>query len=259
VLLALFVWAGVAGAQLAVTGAGQPTTASTCSDPNWSNVVLLIGNDNAASGSTTFIDQSSKGHNMSAIRGSPAYSNTQAPSGMTAAIHFTGSSSEGLTVGANSDFEFGSGNFTLELFFYPTAVSSDQTIFTQTVQTTNTNGWDIEIGFPSSGDLYAEIVNSQSNVLSGNTSSLITANAWHHAAFYRSGTSWYLAVDGTVTSLGTHPLTISNSGNPANIAALSGQTGFGMDGYVASARITKGIARYGASNFTAPSLPLPHC
>src|SRR5262245_35897769 len=75
-------------AQLMLLGVGPGATGGACADPNWASVVLLIGNDNATNGTTTYADQSGK-HTVTAFAGTPTYSNSSPPTGMTTSIAFT--------------------------------------------------------------------------------------------------------------------------------------------------------------------------
>ncbi len=65
-----------------------------------------------------------------------------------------------------------------------------------------------------------------------------------------------------MTSLATSATALFNTTNGVYVGdqgnvAVGGTNPF--TGQVAAIRITKGVARYGAGNFTPPSLPLPHC
>ncbi len=47
---------GADAGTLSLMGAGPGAAGSACADPNWSSVVLLAFNDDAATGTTTFVD-----------------------------------------------------------------------------------------------------------------------------------------------------------------------------------------------------------
>ena len=90
-----------------------------------------------------------------------------------------------------------------------------------------------------------------------NGSTMITgtrpsADAWHHIAMTRDGTTLRLFVDGSLHGSATNNGTgVSQTNNPLRI----GDTGGGrnsLDGYIDDFRITYGKARY-TSNFTAPT------
>ena len=253
--LAVLILSGsVALAQLLLTGAGQPVNGggSTC-DPNFSSVVLLLGNDNAANGTTTFADQSNSAHTLTSS--GAAYSNLTAPAGMSTSINVPGSNS--YVKSANStDWQLGSGNFTIEfwikipnqtgLFLLNTLVSGVDELMMEPngsnfiqYAATNTSTWDIENGSTPYG-------------------SSAYQNTWTHIAFYRVGTQFYNSMGGSVTNTGTSSGTMLATANPLAMGDQAG-SGSAFNGNFASLRITKGVARYGSSNFTPPSLPLPHC
>jgi hypothetical protein len=231
-------------------------------DPDFSSVVLLVGNDSAANGSTTFTDQSNSAHNLTIGSGNPAYSNTTAPTGLSSSIEIPGSGA--FIESANSaDWQFGSGNWTIELFFNARA-SSEQTLVT----TMSLSG--VVDEFLVALNVSGETTFGFSHVTTGGTWDLIsggvtgggayTANVWTHVAWSRVGSNFYSAVGGTSTLIGTSPNAAAATTNPLAIGATSSDnTSWPLNGYAAAIRITKGVARYGSNNFTPPSLPLPNC
>jgi hypothetical protein len=254
-LVALTLWGAAASAQLTLTGAGQRTNGSgnTC-DPNFSGVVLLVGNDNVSSGTTTFTDQSNSAHSVTIRSGSIAYSNITAPTGMTTSINIPGSGA--LLQSANSaDWQFGSGNFTIEAYFNPTSVSVTQDIIDTLDNGSGFDEFQVYLNSSTSAGLASENGTAWNvNVTKGN----VTVAAWHHLAFYRTGSSFYIALDGAVSSVSTDSNSLLATTDDLLIGAVSGGSQ-SFTGYLASIRITKGVARYGSSNFTPPSLPFPHC
>ena len=107
----------------------------------------------------------------------------------------------------------------------------------------------------SSGWLIYQYGNNLDVYMNGST--LITgtrpsADAWHHIAMTRDGTTLRLFVDGSLHGSATTTGTgVSQTNNPLRI----GDTGGGrnaLDGYIDDFRITYGKARY-TSNFTAPT------
>ena len=62
-------------------------------------------------------------------------------------------------------------------------------------------------------------------------------------------------MDGAVTAMGTHSGIIATPGNSPSIG-IWGNSSLPMDGYIDEFRITR-KARYGSSNFTAPTKAFP--
>lgn len=170
----------------------------------------------------------------------------------TGSIYFDGSSGY-LSLPLNNNFNFGSGDFTLEFWMYSSGV--------------NTAGI---CSFPHNGSNYGSVLvyGSGSNTLAfyssssgsswdvsgGATIGTITLNAWNHVAICRQGSSIRLFVNGTlgntVTYSGAFTGTYVN-----NVIGKTVSNGY-YSGYIDDFRITKGFARYTA-NFTPPTAAFP--
>lgn len=226
--------------------------ASAAGDPNWANVVLLAINDNAGDGATTFTDQSTAAHTLTA-NGNAQYDTAQAPTGMTSSGLFDGTG-DSVTADGSSDFAFGTGDFTIEGFFRASALgdaagnllydSRTADGFYPTIAT---------LGGASSATLIY-YVNSAVRI-TGTT--VVSTGTWYHFALARSGTSTKLFLAGTQEGS-----TWSDSSTYLNAAARPMIGGNGANsgvpfwkGWISNLRVTKGVARYTA-NFTPPTLPM---
>lgn len=209
------------------------------SDPYFANVVLLAINDNAANGTTTFVDQSASAKTITNA-GTTAYSSTTAPTGMTTSAALNGST-KWLSAASHADFAWGTGDFTIELMVRGSAFSADQAF------------WDIGTYndiYTSAGSSVVKFYNGAVRI-TGTTS--LATNTWYHVALCRSGTSTKLFINGTQEGS-----TYTDSTNYAQAAAYAGSAAgaAAWNGYISNVRVTKGVARY-TGNFTPPSLPLP--
>lgn len=255
-MLALF--AGSADAQLTTLGVGVGTLGASCADANWPNVKLLVFNDSATNGTSVFIDQST-GAKSATKHGTPAYSNGQAPPGMASSVLFNGSS-DWITWANSADWRFGSGEFTVEFWAYLNSAPASGTAVL--VSTQSNNGID-EFAVDWLGGT-ALTAYSQDGVgwFNGGSwlSSSLSTSTWTHFAFYKSGSNYYSAINGVVTNVGPAVALFGTSSPLSAACQVDGFSGYCLPGYMASLRVTKGgTARYGASNFTPPSLPLPTC
>lgn len=158
------------------------------------------------------------------------------------AIKFDGAG-DYLSIPHNADFNFGTGDFTLEAWIYPTSFASYFVIAAK--RDNSTSAWQINLGL---GNGYLGFYNGTSI----NSTTAPALNSWSHvAAVYNSG-SIKLYLNGIqVLSVAT-----TNSNNTAVVSIGTDAFGNYAQGYIDDLRITKGVARYTA-NFTPPTTALP--
>jgi hypothetical protein len=88
------------------------------SDPYWNNVVLLISFDNE-NGATAFADKSSKSHTLTTVPS--AHSDTAQKKFGTASLN---PGSGRIDLSDSTDWSFGTSDFTIEGWIYPTGLGS---------------------------------------------------------------------------------------------------------------------------------------
>ena len=152
-----------------------------------------------------------------------------------------------INVPASSDFGFGTGDFTIECFFFMEAKKNYNAIID--FRTTN-----------ESSDLPVIYVDNTPNLVyfttSARISGSIAAGQWYHIAVSRSGTSTKMFLDGT--QLGSTFTDNTNYVTPTavwSLGAAGAQTTYEVNGFVSNVRVVKGTALY-TSNFTAPTSAL---
>jgi hypothetical protein len=241
-------------------------------DPNFKQTVLLLHGDGTnGAQNNTFLDSSS---NNFTITRNPA-TGPNAPTQGTFSPFSVGAgewsnyfdgTDDRLSIANNAAFDFGTGNFTIECWFYLVADA--------TATAGGTRGANIVSVIPSSG-----AVNGYALYLTGNSTTTgtgivfentvsntgyfatytatIAKNTWHHVAVARSGTTTKLFFNGAEvvsTTLGNQ--TVSNYSNATNIGA-STYTGYtsNFPGYLSNVRVVKGRAVY-TSAFTPSTVPL---
>jgi hypothetical protein len=207
-------------------------------DTNYSNVSLLCHFD-GSNGSTTFTDNSQNSRTITSNNGA-AISTAQSKFG-GASAYFDGAN-DWLTLSFQNDFTFGTADFTVEFWLYPTNLganlASQQIFFT--AQGSNGLGlsvWNNNIHISQYGvaDLYDF------------ASAAVANNTWVNVAVSRNGTSFRCFINGV--QVGS---TQTNSTNFAGSSTSYIGAGVGIlsyAGYIDEFRVTKGIARY-TSNFT---------
>jgi hypothetical protein len=139
----------------------------------------------------------------------------------------------------------GSGDFTIEYWFYPTALYNYITVFATTRSATGLN-----VGTQAAGQivLYSS---GGGEILRGATA--MKLNTWNHCAYTRSGTTMRGYLNGIQDATGT------SSNNFSEASAYIGQLGDGGElptGYVSDLRVVSGTALYTGSTLTVPTAPL---
>ena len=88
----------------------------------------------------------------------------------------------------------------------------------------------------------------------GTDGQIAAADTWYHVAAYRVGSAFYTSVNGFVSSMGSSSGVIAN---PVQFPCEISWVYYPFDGYIDEFRITR-KARYGSSNFTAPTKKFPN-
>ena len=220
-----------------------------------SNVsLLLLGN--GSNGSTTFYDYSAYNHSVTA-NGDAQNSTAQKKFGLSSML-FDGNG-DYVSIGDDTSFDFGSGDFTIEFWVYLNSVSGNQNFIHKRISSDDKN-W-LFLSVNSSGDLRFWATSNSStwdiadNFSFGNTA--LSSGQWYHIALVRNGTEIAAYVDGTKAS---NTITTSASISAGTYDVVIGgdsAASWWLNGYIDDLRITKGVARY-TSNFTPPTSQLPY-
>ena len=151
-----------------------------------------------------------------------------------------------ISLASQPDFAFGTGNFTVEGWFYRTNAAIATLIDFRPISGTTPNQ---QLNLSSTGVLrYA--VNSVTVI----TGSSLTLNTWVHVAISRDGSSTKLFVNGTQSGS-----TYTDTNNySVNYSLTIGATNLGVTGYagyIDDIRVSKGVARY-TTTFAVPTTQL---
>lgn len=222
-------------------------------DPDFSSVSLLLHGD-GINGSTTIVDSSLSPKRVTAV-GNAQISTAQSKFG-GASIAFDGNGDYLSISSGISDFDFPSGDFTIEFWFYQNNAAN--AVFVS--KGGGSGSWSDADGHyyllhVENGFLYAQYHISGNNLVTLSTASP-PATQWHHFAFCRSGNTIAAYLNGTTFGSSTSALSEPSTNNLFRIGFGVANQNY-LNGYIDDLRITKGVARY-TSNFTPPTAPFPN-
>lgn len=224
------------------TGGGGGAT-----DPYWANVVSLLHFD-GADASTTFTDQTGK---TWTANGNAQIDTAQSKFGGASGL-FDGSG-DYVTTPDSADWDFGTGDFTVECFARFNSHTSIMTLISN--YNDSTVGWSFQRRSDTNTFRFGHGDAALSDV-----AWTPTDGVWYHMAVCRQGTNLRHFVDGVQTgSTVTNSTNISGSPAPLAIGSLKNSGGSyiqNYNGWLEEVRITKGTARY-TSNFTPPAAAFP--
>jgi len=142
-----------------------------------------------------------------------------------------------------------SGDFTLEMWIYPTSTSGYQLIYSQF--TSGSTDGNFELLWDEFNEKFNVNFRGATLLTSSSTYSL---NAWHHLAIVRSGSTFTMYVDGASAATATNSDTILQTASYVGTRSLG--DGY-FAGYIDDLRITRGYARYSGSTYTVPTAAFP--
>jgi hypothetical protein len=209
------------------------------------DTVLLLHMD-GANGSTTFTDSSANEHTVTS-NGNAAISTTESKFG-GASGDFTGYGDNVQVTPTDPEmFAYGTGDFTIEGWIYPTAPDPGTTIYSQTESGFNYLALQI-----SDGNLFLDhgLTNPGTYVWGP----AVSNNTWQHFALCRHNGVMRLYLDGVGGDPVNSDFDFNNLTYLPTIGGYSHTDTYAFNGYIDELRITKGAAVY-TGNFTPPSLP----
>jgi hypothetical protein len=229
-----------------------PTTAFVAvglaqADPYYSSVSLLVSGD-GANGSQAFTDTSSIPKTIT------TYGNTQVSTSVvkygSGSMYFDGNG-DYLSTPASAAFAFGTGSFTIEMWYYPVSVTSSWPFMWSNGNGYPTNCISINDRHAQHNTVFSVTLGNYqpSNDTALNGTTVVANNRWYHLALVRNGTTISLYVNGVSEASITYSGSLDGGTSEASI--IGGSTSAYCNGYIDDLRITKGVARY-IGNFTPP-------
>ena len=216
-------------------------TAPPSGDPYWTDVSLLTNSANELS----FADASTNNFAITNTGGVAPSLNTPVTGG--GSQYFNGSSY--LKSSSSTAFNFGSSDFTIECWAYPTSYSSLGTLFT-TADPTDDQG--IFLGLNSDGTIQY-LAGDGTWQFDTNTTAAVPLNTWSHVAIARSGNDFNVFINGTLVSTTTNSVSLTNTNNSISIGGRAAYSQI-FAGYLSNTRVSNS-ALY-TTTFTPPTAPL---
>ena len=167
----------------------------------------------------------------------------------TGSVFFDGTG-DYLQISDSTDFTMGSGDYTIEGWFYPEDVSSRR-FYGQRASDASELQFLLETNSSSVLVYYFSIGDTNYPV----TGNALVANRWYHIAVTRSGNVHTLYVDGTSVATRTQSGSLDDRAQPFSIGRQGNYTAETFSGYISNFRICKGHAVY-KSNFAVPTREL---
>ena len=240
---------------------GGTVTSGVRSDSLSSNIVLALPL-NGSNGSTTITDYHHTIKGSGSAKAITLFSGSTSGGAVidTSQSQYYGSSfyavrggvnanqSDYITRTGDTDLNFGTGDFTVEFWYRPTTLDSNQVIFDNRHPTT---------GWPNSSNGYSLVCNGSGTITfyTGGNNRITASNAlsvgtWSHITVDRDGGTTTIRVNGVNKGSWSD----SNNYNEGRfLLGSSAPNGEGANGHFADLRIYKGDAKYTA-DFAVPSV-----
>ncbi len=157
-----------------------------------------------------------------------------------------------VSITVNSDFDFGSGDFTIEFWVYIETLGGNGDLLT-----IEKSGGNAVIIRESGGNIVFAWGDGSGWHWNFSSSTPLTTNTWHHISWCRSGNTNYRFVDGEQPTFGGGGTFTGSIDTPSGNLIICAENTSGLNGsnsYIDEFRISKGVARY-TSSFTPPTSP----
>jgi hypothetical protein len=162
-----------------------------------------------------------------------------------------------LTFPTSPNLQFGTGDFTIELWTYLIARGSLGSSLINNYNAYTAGSLAIFAGHSSASATKYQVAYNGSGFPNIQSATSISFNTWVHIAVVRSGTTITLYINGVADGTLTGASAALNGVGPNWIIGTAGDgiASYNVNGYIDDVRITKGVARYTA-NFTPPATAL---
>jgi hypothetical protein len=207
---------------------------------------VLLLNMNGSNGGTTFTDSSPYNHTMTVT--GDAHTDSSVKKFGSASAQFDGSGDKILS-SAGSEFQFGTGDFTVEFWFRASDVSGAQVLVSH-YGPSSAYSWEFYL---NSNKVRFTYYTTSTTLQHGTT---IAVDTWYHVAWSRVSGKGNLFVNGVGQGQVTHSQNYGHTYG-VGIGTRSGSTYAPFNGYIDDVRVMKGIGLYAPTeDFTPPGAEL---
>jgi len=212
-------------------------------DTNFADVSLLLtGND--------LLDKSNNKLTVT-VNGNAVVSTANKKIG-TGSYYFDGTG-DYLSVSPITNFIVGTGDFTVECWFYQTSKVQPYPAIFNVNGSWAANVWNIQV---NDNDNLSRVCFSGANVGQLYTTSTVTTGVWYHVAVTRASGTMRIFLNGVLDNSASVAGSIDGGSVSQVNVGSSSDTAHQFNGFIDDFRFTKGVARYTA-NFTPPTQALP--
>jgi hypothetical protein len=223
---------------------GAVSSVAVAVDEFFNRVTLLLpGNGTNGAQNNTFLDSST--NNFTITRNGNTTQGTFSPFSQTGwSVFFNNTDFTNIYAASSADFNFGSGDFTIECFFNSSNAMSTATFY----RLFDTGQLSC---FFFSGNIYLR--NAAANELVTVVAHGLSVGVWYHLAFVRSSTTYSIYRNGSLLTSGTGG-TVTSASAPFVIGTNTSYNQ-SLSGYVSDFRVTTGQALY-TTTFTPATTAL---
>ena len=222
-------------------------------DPYYKYVTLnLHGNGTNGAQNNTFLDGSTNA--LSITRNGNTTQGSFSPYGANWSNYFNGST-DYLSIANNAALQMGSSDFTYECWLYPTSIPNAYQSFISKRAGAGYAG--VLLALKSTGKYSILVANSVSSWgIVDETTISVTLNTWQHLAVVRSGSSFYVYLNGTRLINTSIAFSVYDDTSAQCIGVGDTSAIQPYFGYISNVRIVKGTAVYTSASFTPSTTPL---
>lgn len=164
----------------------------------------------------------------------------------TSSIYF--GTSAMLSLDASADWQFGTGDFTIEFYMSTTQAVNYPCIMAQYQD----NSWGVFLNSTGKVGFY-----NHPNATTYWSNTSVNDSVWHHVAMVRYSSNFYIYVDG-VSDITPVAMTSNHAANVSLRIGYDSANTYYQQGYLDQIRISKGIARYTADFVPPGEIPFQY-